>query len=89
MMITEKMRARWDLLRDNIKNGKNYRTLRKRAKRDWYVDIGELDGNDIKFDIDKLMKVNRISINGKIVGEFTFAETALLYRFLKKCVYHR
>ena len=75
------------MLKDNIYNFKTYRKIRMKVRRNWYDDVADLEGNDIHFNVDRVFKTNTIKINGKTVAELSFSETALLYRFLKKCVY--
>ena len=74
--------------KDDIINGKQYRAMRKNADRDWYDDILDLDYTvDYRLDIDKDSKRNTFYINDVPVASMTFAETAMFYRFLKRCLY--
>lgn len=90
MIIMSKlhMDQRIRFLKDDIINGKRYRTMRKGANRNWYDDISELDyGVQYRFDIDDSAKRNVFYINDKPVVSMTYAETAMFYRFLKRCLY--
>lgn len=82
------MKQRMNFLRDNIKNRKIYRAMRRKSRRDWYVDISQLDPDtQFKFDIDDSSGRNVFYVDGKVVANMTFAETAMFYRFLKRCLY--
>ena len=82
------LRQRIDFFKDYLKNSRRYRQMRRHSGRDWYVDISELDVNtEFKFDIDDDAKRNVFSVNGKAVANMSFAETAMFYRFLKRCLY--
>ena len=82
------MKQRILFFKDYIKNGRKYRAMRKSSNRDWYVDIAQLDPNtEFEFNIDDGTNRNTFSVNGKVVANMSFAETAMLYRFLKRCLY--
>ena len=87
MSTRHHLHDRYLVIKDNIINRKRYRSLKKSIKRNWFDDYYSLDAKSIRVDVDPVNEVNRIVINDKIVGEFTYGETALLYRFLKKCIY--
>lgn len=82
------IKDRMNYLVDNIVNFWKYRSMKKKANRDWFKDMNKLNGNEkMEFMISDDGERNRLIINGVTVLDMTFAETAMFYRFMKKCIY--
>lgn len=74
--------------KDYIKNGGRYRRMRRSSGRNWYCDMRDLSPyTQFRFDIDDKNKINVFYVDDKPVAKLTFAQTALFYRFLKRCLY--
>lgn len=82
------IKDRVDYLVDNIVNFWKYRSMKKKANRDWFKDMDKLNGDEkMEFMISDDGERNRLIINGVTVLDMSFAETAMFYRFMKKCIY--
>ena len=82
------IKDRINYLTDNITNFWKYRSMKKTANRDWFKDMDKLNGDEkMEFMISDDGERNRLIINGVTVLDMTFAETAMFYRFMKKCIY--
>lgn len=82
------IKDRIDYLVDNVVNFWEYRSMKKKANRDWFNDMNKLNGNEkMEFMISDDGERNRLIINGVTVLDMSFAETAMFYRFMKKCIY--
>ena len=82
------IKDRVDYLVDNIINFWKYRKMKKTANRDWFKDMNRLNGDEkMEFMISDDGERNRLIINGVTVLDMTFGETAMFYRFMKKCIY--
>ena len=82
------IKNRIDYLADNIVNFWKYRSMKKKANRDWFKDMNKLNGDEkMEFMISDDGERNRLIINGVTVLDMSFAETAMFYRFMKKCIY--
>ena len=75
-------------VKDSIINRKRYRAMKHNMNRDWYEDIKGYDySSECDFKTNDEVGVNTMEINGVVVLSMTYAQTAMLYRFLKKCIY--
>ena len=82
------IKDRMNYLVDNIVNFRKYRAMKKTANRDWFKDMNKLNGDEkMEFMISDDGERNRLIINGITVLDMTFGETAMFYRFMKKCIY--
>ena len=84
------LRDRWSYFMDSIVNYHRYRLMRKTAGRNWFDDMNSVDSKrKMEFRISDTGDYNVLIIDGRPVADLTFGETAMFYRFLKKCVYGR
>ena len=82
------IKDRLDYFIDDVKNFWEYRSMKKKANRDQYNDMNKLSGNEkTEFVISDDGMRNELIIDGKVVLNMTFAETAMFYRFMRKCIY--
>ncbi len=72
---------------DDHKNRKKHRMICKQLGRDLGDDLSDYSKCTVDLRIDKDLDYNQVVINDSIVAQGSFRELAMLYHFLKKCVY--
>lgn len=82
-----KMKNKIRTMVDDHRNRKKYRMICRQLGRNIDKDIGSLDKHVVDLKMDKDFDYNQIVIDNNVIAQGSFRELAILYHFLKKCVY--
>ena len=72
---------------DDHKNRKSYKAIFKQLGRNIHQDMDGIENSVVDLRMDKDLDYNQIVINDNVVATGSFKEFAILYHFLKKCIY--
>ena len=81
------LKHRISRIRDDFRNRKNYAAVNKKIGRNWNDDIAGFDRCKVEMRMNKDTGENMIYIDDAMIAKLNFHQMAVLYHFMRKCIY--
>ena len=81
------LKQRLSRIHGDFKNRKNYAAINKKIGRNWNDDIAGFDRCKVEMKMNKDTGENQILIDDSVVARLDFHQMAVLYHFMRRCIY--